>query len=148
MPITSLTTPADLARMFREKPEGILSRANMNKVIFSLVPDALRALEAALSADDANGSPYWPGRIAAAKTILSRAGYGETAKLQIEQPDDEDLSALTKQQLADELEKLSQQLRMSAAVDVSPDRAVIDVESVHDERANERMDVDVPSATM
>jgi hypothetical protein len=59
-----------------------------------------------------DGCPEWTVRLGAAKTLLSRAGYGEQAKMVVSHERD-NLDKLDNQQLADELERLSQDLRLS-----------------------------------
>lgn len=90
-----------------------LARRAAQKLLLALVEPAVETLFAALQACDGQGDPLWSARVSAAKTLLSRAGLGEQAKL-ILQSDEDDVSNLDRDQLADEFETISQELRARA----------------------------------
>ena len=71
---------------------------------------------------EADGCPEWSVRVAAAKSLLSRAGFGEQAKMTIS-TDHDNLESLDNVSLANELEKLSHDLRANArnTIDVTPE---------------------------
>lgn len=95
----------------------------------------MATLMEALSAEDGNGDPVWPSRVAAAKTLLSRAGFGEQAKL-IVQSEDDNIDSLDKNALADQLESVTAELRRrSQRANVEVHQSSANVLTTHDNGA-------------
>jgi hypothetical protein len=78
-----------------------------------LAEAAFETMADCMGACDPDGEPLWPVRLAAAKTLASRAGYGEQSKLLIQS--DDSVDSLEDPQIAADLETIAQEIRRRAA---------------------------------
>lgn len=125
-----------------------LARLQAQRVLLSMVEPAAAALTLAVQRCEydperkpdepkiclvhgVDGCPEWGVRVNAAKALLDRAGFGPQAKLTLESSTNtDDFDKMDKQRMADELEYLSQRLRLSehATIDVTAEPQTHDAE--------------------